>query len=164
MSYQTGRLDRNAVFTDPSIKDPDNLPIPLGWNILVRPYPVKQKQTTKIILPDDELVFQGSTANVARVVAIGPCCYNKPEQRDRNGNQFDWIQVGDFVTYARHAGAKRNFKGVVYTLLTDDEVVERLEDPQVFNEGFFELNIPEEDLVKYNTIYNPNYNTLERTY
>jgi co-chaperonin GroES (HSP10) len=104
-------------------------------------------------IPDTELDFMSYLTNIGRVVSIGPCCWTRPEHKTSDGKQFDWVQVGDFVSYPKNTGAKRKFKGVSYVLLVDDEIVERLPDPQVFDDDFYKIDIPQEDLEKYNTIY-----------
>ena len=153
-SYQaTTKLDKNSWITDPKVADPDNLPQPLGWTLLVRPYPVKQnEEKSKIIMPEGEMDYLNYVSNIGRVVAVGPCCWTRPEHKI-NGEQKDWVKVGDFVSYPKNVGAKRKFKGVGYILLVDDEIVERLPDPQVFDNSFYKINIPQEDLEKYNTVY-----------
>jgi co-chaperonin GroES (HSP10) len=147
-------MDSIAWITDPTVPDPENLPAPLGWCVLIRPYPVSQNQEkTKIILATSELDYMNHVTNIGRVVAIGPCAWNRPEHRMKDGTQKDWVQVGDFVSYPKNVGSRRKYKGVSYVLLVDDEINERLPDPQVFDEGFFKINIPQEHLEKYNTVY-----------
>lgn len=154
-SYQSSsKLSDNSWITDPTVEDPDNLPEPLGWCILVRPYPVDtNKKRTSLIVSSDELNFLNHVTNIGRIVAIGRSCWNKPEHRNAEGERYAWAKVGDFVSYPKNTGARRKFKGVSYVLLTDDEIVERLPDPQVFDDGFYALNIPEDHLTKYNTIH-----------
>ena len=146
------KMSSNAWITPPEVADPENLPEPLGWTILVRPYPIVQANST-LIMPDSDIDFMNYVSNIGRVVAIGPCCWTRPEHRDVDGNRFDWVKVGDFISYPKNTGARRKFKGVSYVTLVDDEVVERLEDPQVFDDDFYTLDIPKEHLEKYNTIH-----------
>lgn len=148
-------LDRNKWISDPEIKDPDNLPQPLGWTLLVRPYPVAmdEKRST-IILPDQEVDHMTYLTNIGRVVSVGPCCWTRSEHKTADGTQFDWAEVGDFVSYPKNTGARRKFKGVSYVLLCDDEIVEKLPDPQVFDDDYYKVDIPDAHLKKYNTIYN----------
>lgn len=155
MSYQAGnKLDKNAWITDPRVPDPDNIPEPLGWALMVRPYPViMDDEQSNFEIPKSELDFMAYQTNIGRVVSIGPCCWTRPEHRLSSGLYFPWLNVGDFVSFPKNVGAKRKFKGVSYVLLVDDEVVERLSDPQVFDDDFYKLDIPQEDLEKYNTIY-----------
>jgi co-chaperonin GroES (HSP10) len=152
-TYQTqGRLDANCWITDPSIPDPDNIPVPLGWCVLIRPYPVEQnKLKSSLIMPTAEIEHMNYVTNIGRVVSVGPCCWNRAEHKMKDGTQKDWVQVGDFVSFPKNVGQRRKFKGVSYVLLVDDEIVERLPDPQVFDDGFYQVRIPEADLVKYNT-------------
>lgn len=158
MTYQAGgRLDSAQWISDPNIPDPENLPVPLGWTLLVRPYPVEQKTRGGIILGSENIDMMNNTTNVGRVVAIGKCCWNRSHHKDVDGNQFNWVREGDFVAFPKHTGAKRKFKGVGYMVLNDDEITDFLPDPQVFDEETFRLDIPKEHLEKYNTIYNPNF-------
>jgi co-chaperonin GroES (HSP10) len=155
-TYQaTRKMDQNAWITSPDIPDPPNLPIPLGWHVLIRPYPVDYTSKSKLILPESDVDHMNFVTNVGRVVAVGPCAWNRKEHFNKEGEQFDWVKVGDFVSYPKNTGARRKFKDVSFVLLNDDEVNERLPDPQVFEdpEHGYHLVIPEADLKKYNTIY-----------
>jgi len=151
-------LHDNDYISDPNIPDPENLPKMLGWNILVRPYPIEKITRGGIILSASDAEYTRNATNVARVVDVGPCCWNRSQHRNRDGEQFDWVKIGDFVSYPRHVGKMRNYKGVTFVVLADDEINERLIDPMVFDEDdHYNLLIPEEDLKKFNTIYNPKF-------
>lgn len=156
MSYQSNsRLNKNEWVTDPNIPDPDHLPEPLGWTLLVRPYPVDNRTRGGLILADDTIDFTNYLTNIGRVVKVGPCCWNRVEHRNKDGEKFEWVKEGDFVEFAANSGLKRKFKGVSYIVLVDDEVITRLPDPLVYDEkgSNFRINIPQEHLEKYNTIY-----------
>lgn len=155
-SYQTSsKLSTNSWITDPRVPDPDNIPKPLGFLLLVRPYPVAQnKEKSRLIMPEDEIDYLNYVTNIGRVVAIGPCAWNRSEHHNKAGEQEDWVKVGDFISFPKNVGAKRKYKGVSFMLMTDDEINEVLPDPQVFDtDGYYKLDIPQEDLEKYNTIY-----------
>lgn len=156
MEYLTNTsLSRNEWITDPNTPDPENLPEPLGWNLLVRPYPINSKSKGGIILTGESQDTIHQFLNVGRVVSVGPCCWSRPDHKNSKGERFNWVEVGDFISWPRNVGAKRKFKGVSYVLVMDDEVVERLPDPFVLDqEGAYQLDIPKEHLEKYNTIYN----------
>lgn len=155
MTYQTNPLEYEKHITNPEIPDPENIPEPLGWQVLIRPYPIKDQTKGGIILAETE--HYDNNTRVARVVKMGPCAFNRTHHQDREGNAFLWYEVGDFVGIPKFKGSMRKFKGVSFVLLNDDEVVERLPDPMVLEHSKFQLNIPEEDLKKYNTVYNENY-------
>ena len=147
------KLDQNTWITPPEVEDPANLPQPLGWCLLVRPYPIHQdKNKSSIIMSESEIDYMNYVTNIGRVVSIGPCCWQGAEHR-QNGEQKNWVEVGDFISYPKNVGARRKFKGVSYVLLVDDEIVERLPDPQVFDNSYYRINIPEDHLKKYNTVH-----------
>lgn len=151
---EPNKAHKNGWITDPNTPDPDNLPQPLGWNILIRPYPItSDRQVSSLIIPDDHIDFLNHITCIGRVVSVGPSSWNRPEHRNKEGQQQDWVQVGDFVTYSKNVGARRNFKGVSFVLLTDDDILERLPDPQVFDGDRYKVNIPEDHLKRYNTIH-----------
>jgi hypothetical protein len=156
------KLDQNTWITPPEVPDPDNLPQPLGWTLQVRPYSIgaNEKKTSLILTTERQgLDYMNHVINIGRVVAIGPCCWTRSEHRMKDGTQTDWVQVGDFVSFPKNTGSRVKFKGVSYITLVDDEVVQLLRDPQVFDdeEGYFKLNIPQADLEKYNTIHNKEF-------
>jgi co-chaperonin GroES (HSP10) len=155
-AYQpTSKLDQVSWITDPNVPDPENIPVPLGWCLLVRPYPVEyDKQKSSLILHSNEIDYMNYVTNIGRIVAVGPCCWNRAEHRMKDGTQKDWAKVGDFISYPKNVGSKRKFKGVSYVLLVDDEIVERLPDPQVFDNGSYKVNIPDTHLDIYNTYRN----------
>lgn len=156
MAYQApNMMEYEKHITDPTIPDPEHLPEPLGWQVLVRPYPIKEQTQGGIILPETDHI--NNSTRVGRVVSIGKCAFNRTHHQDRGGNNFLWYNVGDFVGYPRHKGSMRKFKGVSYMILNDDEIVEKLIDPMILENSKYELNIPQEDLEKYNTIYNKNF-------
>lgn len=157
-SYQSNStMNQNEWISDPTVSDPDNLPIPLGWTVQLRPYGISSVSAGGIILDHGIIDFMNYTLNIGRVVAIGESCWNRPEHKNKDGERYEWCKIGDFVSYPRNTGAKRKFKGVSFIMVTDDEVLEILRDPLVFDNSSYKLNIPEEDLKKYNTIYNPSF-------
>lgn len=164
MSYQSRtRLNDETWVTDARVPDPEHIPIPLGWNILIRPYRIETKTAGGIILTGDDVNFESNLTNIGRVVAIGPCCWSRSYHLDKDGNRFDWVKIGDFISYPKHVGHKRKYKGVSFVVLNDDEVTDLLPDPHVYNLGKgLQIDIPQEDLEKYNTIYNKNYKLDER--
>ncbi len=145
-----GKLSNNGWISDPRTPDPENLPEPLGWHILVRPYPVAPSSHSTLITSSSDIDFMNYVTNIGRVVSIGPCCYNRAEHLV-DGKKQAWVQVGDFISFPKNVGAKRKFKGVSFMILADDEIVERLPDPQVFDNSYYKIDVPEEHMLKYNT-------------
>lgn len=142
MIYTQGtKISKNTLCSDPRLPDPENLPEPLGWNLLVRPYPVEETTKSGLILPEESVDFYSRMLNIARVVKIGPCCWSRRDHYDRNGNQFNWVDVGDVVSYPKHVGVGRKISGIYYVLLGDDEIVEKLPDPSVVNTDLFKIDL-----------------------
>ncbi len=161
MSYQTqSALHRNSWITAATVPDPDNLPIPLGWTVLIRPYSVKDKTSGGIIMANNEIDFMNYVTNIGRIVAIGPCCWSQPHHKSTEGKTFQWAKVGDFVSFPKNVGARRKFKGVSYVMVIDDEITEILRDPLVSDTPGSVMDIPQEHLEKYNTVYNKDFKNV----
>lgn len=156
-SYQSNnRLTTNSWITPSEVADPENLPEPLGFTLLIRPYRVMENSNvTSLMISSEHTDFLNHITCIGRVVAIGPCCWNRAEHRMKDGSIKNWVEVGDFVSFPKNVGTKKVFKGVSFITLVDDEIVERLSDPQVFDdqEGFYVLDLPQDHLEKYNTIH-----------
>jgi co-chaperonin GroES (HSP10) len=147
------KLSNNSWITDSSVPDPDNLPEPLGWHLLIRPCRVMEGDRitrSGLIVTGGEIDFLNYVTNIGRVVSIGPACYNRTEHFI-DGERQPWVKVGDYVSFPKNVGAKRKFKNVSFIILADDEVVERLPDPQVFDNAYYKIDVPEEHMLKYNT-------------
>lgn len=106
--------------TDKEIPDPKPLPKPTGWQILLRPVPIREQTKGGIFLPESVRDDYQYLSNVARVLAIGPNAFENVEQT---------FEVGDYVVYGRHSGKKFQYKGVLLTLLDDERVLMVVDDP-----------------------------------
>jgi chaperonin GroES len=109
-----------------------NLPIePVGYRLLIEPLRAEEKSKGGIILATETQEAQGHLTYVGRVIAMGDDCYQHPKF-----NQRRWCQVGDYVAHGRYAGQKMEVKDgsggyVAYRLLNDDEVLARVDNPDV---------------------------------
>lgn len=120
----TTSLTNNEWISKEETPDPSPLPSVKGWNIIVRPVPIKTETKGGIILPDqikDDLKY---LTNVARVLALGPLCYND----ERKFGPEPWCKVGDLVALPKFAGSKFVYKGVKLTLISESDVLMVLED------------------------------------
>ncbi len=146
----SSKLSDNSWITDPRIPDPENLPKPCGWTLLIRPYPIVPTNKSSIIQSADHINFLNHTSQIGRVVDIGTACWSDPT---KYGSK-PWAKVGDFVSIPKHVGARRKYKGVSFVLIVDDEINEVLPDPQVFNvDGYYAVDIPEDHMTKFNTYH-----------
>ena len=98
-----------------------DLPIPMGWKILVQPNQIKQQTKGGRLLPSQAKDNEAYLTAHGTVAGIGELAY-----RDRNTGQ-KWKQeiipkISDRVTYGKYAGQKLVINGVRFLLLNDDEI------------------------------------------
>jgi|TARA_R100001086_G_scaffold125534_1_gene64892 chaperonin GroES len=97
------------------------LPIPMGWKILIQPNQIKQQTKGGILLPTKAKENEAYLTAHGQVAGIGELAY-----RER-GTGASWRitnkpKVGDQVTYGKYAGQKLVINGVRFLLLNDDEI------------------------------------------
>lgn len=98
-----------------------DLPIPMGWKILIQPNQIKQQTKGGILLPSQAKDNEAYLTAHGTVASIGELAY-----RDRNtGERWKQVKipkVGDKVTYGKYAGQKLVINNVRFLLLNDDEI------------------------------------------
>ena len=70
-------------------KKKNDLPVPAGFRILLKPRELQEKTAGGIILVDETKHHQKLATNISQVVAMGPDCYEDKSQK--------WCSVGDWV-------------------------------------------------------------------
>ena len=110
--------------TDATEPDPTGIE-PLGWRLLVRPITTKEKTKGGILLPASALDTKDLTQTVGRVLAIGPLSYKRADMIEYD----PWIEVGDYVVFAKYGGQRMKYSGVKVIILNDDEVTARITNP-----------------------------------
>lgn len=113
------------VKDDPST-DPDELPEPTGWRILVRPLQVQDKTEAGIILTSDTQSDAEWNITVGRILAVGPLAWQRADMGEEA-----WAEVGDYVLYAKYSGHKITYQGTALILLNDDGVLMRIPSPEL---------------------------------
>ena len=118
------------IYTDEESKSTvaqHQLPIPMGWKILIQPNQIKQQTKGGIILPSKAKENEAYLTAHGQVCAVGELAY-----RDRNtGERWKLSatpKVGDRITYGKYAGQKLVINGVRFLLLNDDEITSILPD------------------------------------
>ena len=112
------------IYTDEETKGTcakHQLPIPMGWKILIQPNQIKQQTKGGIILPSKAQENEAYLTAHGEVAGIGELAY-----RER-GTGASWRisnkpKIGDRVTYGKYAGQKLVINGVRFLLLNDDEI------------------------------------------
>ncbi len=122
MSHQHDGVTK--IYTDEESKGTcatHQLPIPMGWKILIQPNQIKQQTKGGIILPSKAQENEAYLTAHGEVVSIGELAYRERGTGDswRISNK---PQVGDKVTYGKYAGQKLVINGVRLLLLNDDEI------------------------------------------
>lgn len=104
----------------------ERIPVPTGWRIVVLPY--RPPNTTKggIVLAKEAVDKQQIATVCGYVVEVGPLAY-KDSDKFPDG---PWCQKGDWVIFARYAGARINIEGGEIRILNDDEILARVKDPE----------------------------------
>lgn len=121
-------------FEGPQAAALKDLPLPLGWRVLVAMKPVETKTAGGIILVDTE--SKQAVATEAFVVAAGPQAYTRD---DMGGTP--WVYPGDRVLVAKYAGQRHDVKidGETheFRILNDDEIQAKLApiQPPAFVDG-----------------------------
>ena len=112
-NYNDEELNGNVKSSD--------LPIPMGWKILIQPNQTKSKTKGVIILPSKAKEREAYLTAHGEVLAIGELAY-----RDWNTGERWKLhatpKVGDKVTYGKYAGQKLIINNVRMLLLNDDEI------------------------------------------
>ena len=96
------RLDEN------NIKDvADQLPVPVGYRLLVLPFTPKEKTKGGIIIAQESLDKARIATNCGYVVKMGPMAYGDKEKFPTG----PWCKQGDWVIFARYAGSRLPIEG-----------------------------------------------------
>ena len=106
-------------------KEKAKLPEPTGWRLIVLPFKMDEKTKGGIIMNESVLEKQQVASQCGNVLAMGDSCYTDKE-RYPNG---PWCKVGDWVIFARYAGARIEIEGGEVRLLNEDEVLATVQDP-----------------------------------
>ncbi len=114
------RLDQD------NIKDvEDQLPEPVGYRILVLPFTPKEKTKGGILFSQEQLDKARIATTCGYVLKMGDLAY-----ADKDKFNKPWCKVGDWVMFARYAGARLPIEGGEVRILNDDEVLGTIGDPE----------------------------------
>lgn len=125
-------IGNDQWISDSELPDPSDLPVVVGWKVLVRPVAIRRKTKGGIFLPDavkDDLAY---LTTVGRVVGVGPLAYRR-EDMLVNGVFAPWCDVGDYVCYGKFSGNKLVYKGVKFILLNDDAITMKVDSPDTLD-------------------------------
>lgn len=103
----------------------DRLPKPTGWRLLVLPFRPPKKTKSGLYLAEQAVERQQVATVCGYVVDVGPLAYSDQDKFPTGA----WCAKGDWIVFARYAGARLNIEGGEIRILNDDEVLARISDP-----------------------------------
>lgn len=104
----------------------ERIPVPTGWRVVVLPYRPPSTTKSGIVLAEKAVEKQQVATVCGYVVEVGNLAY-KDSDKFPDG---PWCQKGDWVIFARYAGARINIEGGEIRILNDDEILARVKDPE----------------------------------
>ncbi|MCC6475126.1 MAG: co-chaperone GroES [Burkholderiales bacterium] len=112
--------------------DPDDIPEPTIWRVLVFPKQPKRMTASGIALPSMAQSVERHLNYIGQVVAMGPIA-GKSERFRRPDGTLAWdIKVGDWVIYGRYSGQHVEYQGVELLTVNDDDITMRIKNPAGF--------------------------------
>ena len=103
----------------------DQLPVPMGYRILVLPFTPKEKTKGGILFSQESLDKARIATTCGYVLKMGDLAY---KDKDKFGEP--WCKKGDWVIFARYAGARLPIEGGEVRILNDDEVLGTIKNPE----------------------------------
>ncbi len=103
----------------------DRLPKPTGWRLLVLPFRPPKKTKSGLYLAEQAVERQQVATVCGYVIEVGPLAYSDQEKFPTGA----WCEKGDWIVFARYAGARLNIEDGEIRILNDDEVLARISDP-----------------------------------
>lgn len=120
-----GSKDNKDWITNNEHPDPEVLPVIHGWNIAIRPVPIRETTEGGIFMPESAREDIKYLTNVGRVIAMGPLCYADKEKF----GPTPWVKVGDYVTFPRFGGQRFVYKGIRMVLIEDTAMLFTVDNP-----------------------------------
>lgn len=118
--------------------NPEDIPEPVGFRILIEPLEVKKKTEGGIILTEQSQEAERLLNYMGRVIAMGPRCYQHAAkfQNPLTGEIEPWCRVGDIVVYGQHVGQTMVVYGkdrqlVYLKIINDDDVRVKVSNPNL---------------------------------
>ena len=102
------------------------LPVPSGWRLLVLPFTPREKTKGGILIAQESLDKLRIATNCGYVLSMGPLAYHDEEKFPTG----PWWKIGQWVIFARYAGARLPIVGGEVRILNDDEVLGTIQDPE----------------------------------
>jgi co-chaperonin GroES (HSP10) len=120
--HETSQLDPKNL--DQSVLD--RIPKPTGWRMVVMPFRPAAQTKGGLLLAKQAIDKQQIATVCGYVVEVGPLAYSDTEKFPGG----PWCKKGDWVVFARYAGARINLDDGEIRILNDDEILATIKDPE----------------------------------
>jgi co-chaperonin GroES (HSP10) len=104
----------------------DRIPKPTGWRIVVMPFRPAAQTKGGLLLAKQAIEKQQIATVCGYVIEVGPLAYSDTEKFPGG----PWCKKGDWVVFARYAGARINLDDGEIRILNDDEILATIKDPE----------------------------------
>tara|TARA_R110002012_G_scaffold268599_1_gene452570 strand:- start:1394 stop:1813 length:420 start_codon:yes stop_codon:yes gene_type:complete len=133
-SVQLEKSINNSDWVNPdnSLIDVNDLPGIPGYHVLVQPVIVKEKTKGGIIIPEklqDDIAY---LTTVGKVLKLGDLAYGDEDKFPLG----KWCTTGDYVCYGKFSGQKLVYKGLKLLLLFDDQIIMKVQSPELLDPTF----------------------------
>ena len=102
------------------------LPVPVGYKILVALPEAEEKFDNGLIKSDETRRIEEVLATVFFVVALGPDCYTDKERYPAG----PWCKEGDFILARPNSGTRLKIHGREFRMINEDTVDAVVQDPR----------------------------------
>ena len=124
--YKEEKKEEKEPLNPENIKDTvSELPEPCGYRLLVLPFTPKEKTKGGILFSQEQLDKARIATTCGYVLKMGDLAYKDEEKFIE-----PWCKIGDWVMFARYAGARLPIEGGEVRILNDDEVLGTIGDPE----------------------------------
>jgi len=119
--------------------DPNQIPRPATWKIVIAPIKVEDTTDGGIILTHETQNLQESVRFVGRVLAMGPLCFKQDRFKPHpDAPPIPTCKVGDVIITGQYSGIKvpckiQGQEPFDLRIVNDDEIVGIIEDLSVLN-------------------------------
>ena len=107
-------------------KESNKLPKPTGWRLVVLPFRPPKRTKSGLYLAEKAVEKQQVATVCGYVLETGPLAYYDQEKFPHGA----WCKKGDWVVFARYAGARINIEDGEIRILNDDEILATIKDPE----------------------------------
>jgi len=101
---------------------------PLLYRILVKIEGIKEKTDGGILIPEGSREYINRQIEVGVILKIGSLCFYDFATKDKSGIEVIGIQVGDRITFAKHAGEYCMVEGEDYRLINDTDITGKVKE------------------------------------